>query len=147
MAFVDDVQAAFDGLMGAHGFRFEGALPSGAGEAAAYRKPPLTLTLSWWKGEVRADLALDLDFVQDHPVFRPYRSRTFGLDEILRLVDPMTFRTPSSSGMPVFIQTEAQCAFELARLAGRLARIATPVLEGHYRVLETLTQRRYPDAR
>ena len=147
MLFTREVQLALAFLVNDLGFVDDDEKESAIGQMAVFRKPPLALEVGWYKGEVRAAFVLDLAFTAEHPVFRPYRSRTFDLGEIIRLRDPAAYRTVPEAlrNQPVFVTRDEQLPVVLSVMAQQLRQYAADVLAGDFRMLEELTRVRYPE--
>ncbi len=135
MSFADLFEEELGELVRAHGFRL-GRVDEGVVE---YVKYPLTLYATWGQGELGVAFFVDLEFTVDHPVFKPYLTRTFDLEQIARVAGAP--RETVRGGAAEYVTTEEQVRARLRRAKSLLKRHLTGLLKGDLSLLEAITRK------
>lgn len=135
MTFEELVDQELEFLVSGHGFR-RGQVADGQVE---FVKHPLALRVVWGQGEVAVVFTIDLEFTVDHPVFRPFLTRTFELSEVCRRSGwkPSARSNPGTAAN--YVVTIERAHAELQRAAALLKKYCRPVLSGDLAVLERIT--------
>lgn len=135
MSSADIIEEELGELMRAHGFQ----LGRATDDAVEYVKYPLTLYATWGHGELGVVFFVDIEFTVDHPVFKPFLTRTFDLEQVARAAGAP--REPVRGGAAEYVTTEEQARACMRRARSLLKRHLSGLLDGDLSLLETITRK------
>lgn len=138
MSFPALVAAELGFLIEDHAF----ACSKSVADVVEFTKYPLVLAVYWHKGELDLDVVVDIEFTVDHPVFRPFLSRTFPLAQVVKQVRGKSVSPSEFGATPGPILTEEQVGPRLRACARLLKRHCGALLDGDLAALEAITRRR-----
>ncbi|GEM_PF-5227475 len=143
MSFPALVDEHFAFLVNKYGFVRLSPPECQAGEMVTFRKEPVSILIGWYKGEIDIDFCVDLDFAAHHPIFRPYVSRTFRLEELALKQDADAYAAwAARSHQGNYITTLEEAGDFLHYSAAVMKRSVKPVLQGDMTMLEEVTKQR-----
>lgn len=138
MSFPDRVAEELGFLVQKHAFTCTKSLA----DVVEFTKYPLVVSVGWHKGELDLDVMVDIEFTVDHPVFRPFTSRTFRLTEIVKQARGKAVTAAELGSVDGSVLTEEHVRERLRGCSRLLKRHCAELLAGDLGVLEAITKRR-----